>query len=294
MSSKIVKILFVLASLLVAGSAEAEWVKLDILSYHHPDPRSETVVVLSEEGIFIAHSPVRKTPVAAFDLRHMSPESTTSMFFKYGDNSNVPRSIILPGDNNEYRFAGDAIFQLGDGVRVAQSTIGVVPYITIVAGSPGTEAILGILGDQVIVNMSGKAAIEQFEATADATAAALAGGIFYVSKDSLSIGGRTVEPGTRIGLRTEPNFFCMQQGVNVLPAKTLLEIQQKPKSERAKALESAQAQGDTMDAYLLLKASNSNGVAMEFSEGAFMRIEEHVIQGKKICSSKKIEISNQN
>ncbi|MCB0346516.1 MAG: hypothetical protein KDD66_15460 [Bdellovibrionales bacterium] len=267
--------------------------KLDILSYHHPDPRSETIVVLSDEGIFIAHSPVRKNPVAAFDLRHMSPETTTSMFFKYGAESNVPRSVILPGDDNEYRFAGDAIFELGDNVRVAQSTIGVVPYITVVAGSPGTEAVLGILGDQVVVNMSGTAAVEQFEATADAKAAALGGGIFHVSKDSLSIGGRTIAPGTRIGLRTEPDFFCLQQGVSVLPAKTLLEIQKKPKEMRLKELERAEAGGDTLDAFLLLKASDSSGIAMEFSDGAFMRIEEHSIEDRKVCASRKIDISNQ-
>lgn len=276
----------IIAAILSPTAAAAQWVKLDILSYHHPDPRSETVVVLSEKGIFIAHSPVRKNPVAAFDLQHMPPETTTSMFLRYGSESNVPRAVVLPGEGNEYRFAGDAVFQLGEGVRVAQSTIGVVPYITIVAGSPGTEAVLGILGDQVVVNMAGKSAVRRFEANTDPTAAALGGGIFFVNRDALTIGGRDVAPGTRIGLRREPDFFCLEQGVALLPAKKLLEIQKLPRSERPAALDKAQAGAESGDSVLMLKASDSTGVAMEFASGGFLQIDEQEIAGRKVCASR--------
>jgi len=270
------------AAVLIPATAEAQFLQTDVNTYQLPDPKREVVVITTPKGLFFAQTFSRTSSLASFDPEQLVSNETLSLFLGYAANTKVPDRLILPGNDVQYKIRGTFTVAVAPSIRisVAMNPTG-VPYVSIVNAEKGAEAILGFVGQQLVVNLAGTSAVELLEADTMRRQFGDAAAPYQLeSGNELKLLQRPVPSGSFVGLLTPSDNPCLLED-----AKLRWEGSDDPKKPGKKRV-------SNLSSFLVLNTSADLIVGVHFDSGKFVAIATTDTNGEKSCNVRPLQLDD--
>lgn len=196
-------------------TARAEFLSRGPLTYVAPIAGGgivATVITLKTPGVFITFDP--KATVQSFDPKRLSEEAL-SAFLQFDPDKG--RFINLQtGSDKTYGVQGSFAVKLGP-VTVALNQQATSAYLTVVSDSGPNPSILGLSGQQVVLNRTGIEAVELLSANAllEVRYRDVLSSYTVTGTNEISLGAETLKAG-QLGVSIDSSNPCLDSGAIIL------------------------------------------------------------------------------
>ena len=266
-------LLLVIFNLLFSDNSSAQFVKNDLLTYQHNHGSGTSIVVQAKQGLLVVDTTDAKFSKASFDVEQMLSERTRGVFVKYADETTIPDSVVLPGEEQPFPVSGSFKLIISDSLTLSYTAISERPYLSVTSGKIKNQVVLGMLGREVIVNSYSGDNTRLFEASVGEKHPA----IYSLSSDGLFVEGYKLSHGTRLGLIPAMNNICLKQGLSIKELGDDLKIR------------SSKDPSEFYNKYFPFNVSDSFFVALSYEDGSFAKVVSKSLKGTVHCLAVKIK-----